>query len=61
MTRRMALISLLMLPLGYYKAFAAESGWLTIDLGDWKGIKVRLNGKEIAVTNLELFEALKEI
>ena len=60
MTRRMALISLLMLPFGYYKAFAAESGWLTIDLGDWKGIRVKFGGKEIAVTNVELFEALKE-
>jgi hypothetical protein len=58
MNRRAALITLLMLPLGYYKAFAAEPGWLTVDLGQWGGIKVRLGGKEHIVTAAELFAAL---
>jgi hypothetical protein len=58
-TRRSAILAVLALPLGYFKAFATEAGWLTVDLGQWKGIKVRLAGKEIEVTNVELFNALK--
>jgi hypothetical protein len=60
MTRRAAVLALLSMPLGYYKAFAASAGWLTVDLGQWAGIKVKLAGKEVVVTNLEIFEALKE-
>lgn len=58
MNRRVALLAALTLPLGYFRAFAAEAGWLTVDLGQWKGIKVRLDGKEVIVTNVELFNAL---
>jgi hypothetical protein len=61
MNRRAAILAVLALPLGYFKAFAAEAGWLTVDLGQWKGIKVRLAGKEIEVTNVELFKALSVI
>ena len=59
MTRRAAILALLSLPLGYFRAFAAEAGWLTVDLGQWQGIKVRLAGKELAITNVEVFNALK--
>lgn len=61
MSRRVAILALLALPLGYFKAFAAEAGWLTVDLGQWQGIKVRLAGKEVVVTNVELFNALVSV
>lgn len=61
MNRRAAVLALLSMPLGYFKAFAAEAGWLTVDLSQWAGIKVRLAGKEVVVTNLEIFEALSSV
>ena len=60
MTRRAAVLALLSMPLGYYKAFAMQvTGWLTIDLGQYRGIKVTLAGKTVEISNVELFEALK--
>ena len=57
-TRRTALLTVLVMPLGYFRAFAAQTGWLIINLDQWTGIKVRLAGKEVIVTNIEVFEAL---
>ena len=59
-TRRAALLAVLAMPLGYFRAFAAQAGWLTVDLAQWTGIKVRLAGKEVVVTSIEVFEALTE-
>jgi hypothetical protein len=59
MTRRSAILAVLALPLGYFRAFAAEAGWLTVDLGQWAGIKVRLAGKEVVITNVDIFKALQ--
>ena len=61
MTRRAAVLALLSMPLGYFRAFAQSAGWLTVDLGQWAGIKVKLASKEVVVTNREIFEALSSV
>lgn len=61
MNRRAALLALLSMPLGYFRAFAQSAGWLTIDLSQWKGIRVKLAGKEVVVSNVEMFEALASV
>lgn len=58
--RRSAVFALLSLPLGYYKAFAARAGWLTVDLGQWTGVEVRYKGKTQVFTAEDIWEALQE-
>lgn len=59
MTRRTAIVTVLSMPLGYFRAFAAERGWLTIDLAVWKGIEITLAGKTQHITAAQIFAALE--
>ena len=64
LNRRAAVIALLTIPLGYYRAFAQSKmptgqATLTVDLGQWAGIKVTHKGKEIFVTAAEIYAALE--
>lgn len=61
LSRRAAVLALLALPLGDYRAFAQEPamrGLLTVDLGKWSGIKVVLDGKTTTITSAQIFAAL---
>jgi hypothetical protein len=59
-SRRAAILALLAAPLGNFKAFAQERGWLTIDLAQWHGIKVRNGKATFVITAAEIAAALKE-
>ncbi len=65
LTKRRAILALLAMPLGYYKAFAAQKpkagpAVLTVDLDEWRGIEIH-HGKESAfVSSAEIFAALEE-
>jgi hypothetical protein len=61
MNRRAAILAVLAMPLGYFKAFAMTTGWLTIDLGQYQGIKVQLNNKTVSITSAEIFAALASV
>ncbi len=58
-SRRAAILALLAMPLGYFKAFAAEKGRLTINLDQWQGIDITHQGRTLHVTAAEIFAALK--
>ena len=60
LNRRAAVLAVLAAPLGYYKAFAAQAGWLTIDLDQWKGIQVFRGKDAVEVTSADIFNALQE-
>ena len=60
LNRRAAVLAVLAAPLGYYKAFAAQAGWLTIDLDNWKGIHVVKGNEVIELTAADIFKALAE-
>lgn len=60
MTRRAAIIAFLSLPLGHYKALSAQSGILTVNLSDWRGIRVTLGKETVDIPVEDVFEALKQ-
>lgn len=60
LTRRAAILAILATPLGYFRAFAQDAGWLTINLAQWRGIKVTHNGRTTTITAAEISAALKE-
>ena len=65
LTRRRAVMALLTMPLGYYKAFGQSKlpvgpATLTVNLDQWAGIEVGYKGKKTFVTAAEIFAALEE-
>lgn len=60
MTRRAALLAALTIPLGSWRALAAEAGWLTIPLDHWKGLTITHNGQTIHLRAEDVFAALSE-
>lgn len=40
--------------------FAAESGMLTCNLGDWKWLVFQYKGKQVSITMADVFAALEE-
>lgn len=65
LSRRGAIVALLSMPLGYYRAFAQSTlptglATLTVDLNKWKGIQVTFGGKTTFVASAEMFAALIE-
>lgn len=59
-SRRTALLALLAIPLGSWRAFAVEAGWLTIPLDQWKGLTITHKGKKIHLRAEDVFAALSE-
>lgn len=68
-SRRAAVLALMALPLGDYRAWAqtkklplppAKPAHLSVDLNQWSGISVRYKGKETYVSVAEIFAALEE-
>ena len=60
MSRRAAVLAVLSLPLGSWRAFAANAGWLKVDLGQWAGITVTHKGKTVILRAEDIFAALQE-
>lgn len=62
MTRRLALLALGLLSGYATRGYAAPvaPGVLTLDLGQWKAIRVVLKGQEYYLEPEELFSALRE-
>lgn len=58
MTRRAALLTLLSIPLAKFDAYAVEAGWLTIDLGQWKGMTVKHGVGTVTLTGTDIMNAL---
>jgi len=63
LTRRNAILALLALPLGYFRAFGQSTlptgkAVLTVDLNQWSAVRVTLNGKTTTVSAAEIFNAL---
>ena len=58
LNRRAALLALLSLPLGDYRALSAQSGVLTIDLNKWRGLRVTHGKESIDISGQDIFEAL---
>jgi hypothetical protein len=48
------------LPLGSWKAFAANAGWLRVDLNQWAGVVVTHKGKQVTLRADDIFAALEE-
>ena len=63
-SRRKALRTLILLTfgmaLGKMDVLKAKGGELTVDLSQWQDVVFSLNGKRIAVTVQDVFNALKE-
>lgn len=65
MTRRLAILTLLALPLGRFNVFAAQSqkagpALLSIDLAEWGGILVKWGSWSTLITSTEIKRALQE-
>lgn len=60
LNRRSAIITVLAMPLAYFRAFAAEVGWLTVDLAKWKGIKVQHGPTMIELSSGDILKALTQ-
>ena len=56
--RRAALIALLSLPMGYYQALSAQGATLSVDLGQWKALRVVHKGQTIELSMTDIWEAL---
>lgn len=59
MTRRTAILACLSLPLGDYKALAAQSGILTVPLDKWRAILVTLGDETVEIPVDDIFNVLK--
>lgn len=66
-SRRVAVLALLSLPMGYWRAWAkshdpipTDPGSLLINLNQWDGLAVQYKGEVITLTSAEVFEALAE-
>lgn len=64
LNRRSAILALLALPLGDYRAWAYPNennpGRLSINLDQWSGIVVQRGGRSITISTAEIFRALQE-
>lgn len=60
LNRRAAVVALLSLPLGYYRALQARGGWLTVDLSQWTGMTVKLGSRVEHITAKDIMDALQE-
>lgn len=60
LSRRAAALAILSLPLGDYRALHASGGVLTVDLNQWREIKVVHGTRTVSVSMQEIFKALTE-
>lgn len=65
MTRRMAILTLLAMPLGQFNVYTVQAqkrgpALLTVDLGEWGGILVKWGSWSQLVTAAEIKRALEE-
>lgn len=61
MDRRMAIMALLTLPLGSFKAFKTRGQYpaiLEIHLDDWAGIEVQYAGDRVTLSSADIFKIL---
>lgn len=56
--RRAAILAILSLPLGHWKALRAQGKVLTVDLNQWETVSVIYAGKTVELTAREIFDAL---
>lgn len=61
MSRRAAILAVLCIPLGSWRALAANAGWLTINLDQWAGMTVTHKGQKVQLRAEDIFAALKEL
>lgn len=59
LTRRLALLACLSIPLGSWRALKAQSGWLTIPLDQWTGLTIAYRGETIHLRAEDVFTILK--
>jgi len=66
MTRRLAILALVSMPLGSWRGVSMGAAqkpgpaWLTIDLNQWSGLTVVYRNQEIHLRAQDVFDALKE-
>lgn len=67
MDRRTAVLALLAMPLGYFRAYRADAadklgtGYLRIPLDQWTGIEVQYKGRTVKLSPAEIFNTLQGV